>query len=70
MRNRTRRLDTQPRYRRDSSTDEELDINNNETPNNPLEKTEDPNEYPAPHEDNDPHKEPYIHSTPMADSNG
>ena len=36
VRNRTHRLDTQQRNHRDFSSDEELDINNNETPNNRL----------------------------------
>ena len=70
VRNRTLRLDKQQRNSRDSSTDEELDINNNETPNNPLGRTDDPNEDSVPHGENDPYREPYRHSIPITHSNG
>ena len=70
VRNRTHRLDTQQRNSRDSSPDEELDINNNETPNDRLARNDDPSEDPAPHEENDPHEEPHRNSTPITHRNG
>ena len=70
MRNRTHRLDTQQRNPRDGSSDEELDINNNETHNNWLTRTDDSSEGPAPHKANDPHEEPYRHSTSITHRNG
>ena len=47
VRNRTHRLDTQQRNPRNGFSDEELDINNNETPNNWLTRTDDSSEGPA-----------------------
>ena len=70
MRNRTQRLDTQQRNHRDSSSVGELDINNNETPYNRLTRTDDSSEGLAPHEANDPHEEPYRHSTSISHRNG
>ena len=70
VRNRTHRLDTQQRNRRDGSSDGKLDINNNETPNNRLRRTDDSSEGPAPHEANDRHEEPYKHSTSISHRNG
>ena len=70
VRNRTHRLDTQQRNQRDGSSDGELDINNNETPNNRLARMDDSSEGPAPHEANDPHEEPYRHSTSITHRNG
>ena len=70
MRNRTHRLDTQQRNHRDCSFDGELDINNNETSNNRLTRTDHSSEGPAPNEANDPHEEPYRHSTSITHRNG
>ena len=69
-RNRTRRVDTDRRHRRDSFSDEELDLNNNETPSNRLARTNDPREDPVPHEEQDPPEEPYRNSSSIAYRNG
>ena len=68
-RNRTRRVDTDRRHRRVSFSDEELDLNNNETPSNRLARTDDPREDPVPHEEQDPHEEPYRNSSSIAHRN-
>ena len=69
VRNGTHRLDIQQRNHRDGSSDEELDINNNETPNNRMTRTDDSSEGPAPQEANDPYEEPYRHSTSITHRN-
>ena len=44
-------VDTEHRHHRDGFSDEELDLNNNETSNNCLARTDNPSEDPVPHEE-------------------
>ena len=54
------RVDTDRRHRRDCFSDEELELNNNETPSNRLAWPDDPREDPVPHEEQDPHDRPIV----------
>ena len=70
VRNRTHRLDTDHGHYTDDFNDEELDMNNNETPDNRLDRTDDFREDQVPHEEHDPHEEPNRHPFTMAHSYG
>ena len=70
VRNRTHRLDTDHEHYTDDFSDEELDMNNNETPDNRLDRTDDFREDQVPHEEHDPHEEPNRHPFTMAHSYG